>query len=58
MGLGLLKSTAEARGSGWDSLADELGAGRTVELESFVTTDDPGGKTVATLELHWAVSPA
>jgi acyl-coenzyme A thioesterase PaaI-like protein len=58
VGLGLLTSTAEPRGTGWDSLAAGLDAGRTVELESFVSSDDPGGKTVATLATRWTVSPA
>src|SRR3954465_13337980 len=46
-GLGLLTSTAESRGAGWDTLSEHLDAGRDAELESFVSTDDPGGKTVA-----------
>lgn len=57
VGLGLLKSTAEPQGEGWDSLAADLEAGKTVELESFVSTDDPEGKTVATLSTRWSISP-
>jgi acyl-coenzyme A thioesterase PaaI-like protein len=57
VGLGLLTSTAEPQGAGWDTLAEELDAGRAVELESFVSSDDPGGKTVATLAARWTVTP-
>jgi hypothetical protein len=56
VGLGLLTSTAEPRGGGWDTLSEDLDAGRDAELESFVSTDDPGGKTVATLAARWTIS--
>ena len=58
VGLGVLTSTAEPAGSGWDSLAADLDAGREAQLETAVVTADPGGKVVVTLDLRWSVKPA
>ena len=58
VGLGMLTSTAEPAGSGWDSLAADLDAGREAHLETAVVTADPGGKVVVTLDLRWSVKPA
>jgi acyl-coenzyme A thioesterase PaaI-like protein len=51
VGLGMLTSVAEPQGEGWDELADG-----DATVESFVTTTDPDGKTVATLWTRWAIS--
>jgi chitodextrinase len=52
VGLRTLTSTAEPQGDGWDELR-ETGEGT---VESFVTTNDPDGKTVATLWTRWTIS--
>ena len=52
VGLGMLTSTAEPRGDGWDVLA----AGQPAELDVSVVTADPEGKVVTTLDLRFSVS--
>ncbi|HEX8066919.1 MAG TPA: DUF4442 domain-containing protein [Thermoleophilaceae bacterium] len=54
VGLGPLTTTAEPTGRGWDALAD----GSSVTLASTVTTTNEQSRTVARLELSWAVEPA
>jgi hypothetical protein len=58
VGLGMLTTTAEPQGSGWDTLAGEVDAGKTAELGVSVVTADPGGKVVATLDVRFAVAAA
>jgi len=58
VGLGVLTSTAQPRGGAWQSLQADLGAGREAEVEVAVSTTDPEGKEVVTLDLRWAVKPA
>lgn len=57
VGLGLLTTTAEPSGAGWDTLAIDLAAGSAVTLTSVVRTTDEEGKTVAKLEVSWTVEP-
>jgi hypothetical protein len=58
VGLGVLTSTAEPEGPGWDTLGADLDAGKTVQLDAPVVTTDPEGKTVVTLAVRWAISPS
>ena len=55
--LGPVTSVAEPEGKGWDSLAEEIAAGRDVELRTAVTATNEDGRTVATLAATWTAGP-
>jgi acyl-coenzyme A thioesterase PaaI-like protein len=58
VGLGVLTTTAERSGEGWDSLEADLDAGKSVQLENAVVATGEDGKPVITFEARWTVSPA
>ncbi len=58
VGLGVVTSTAERQGEGWESLAEALDAGRPAEVETSVVSTNEDGKAVVTLGARWSVAPA
>jgi hypothetical protein len=56
VGLGVLTSTAEPSGPGWDTLAADVEAGREAQVDCTVVSRDPAGKAVVTLDARWAIS--
>lgn len=54
VGFGLITTTAEPAGGGWDSLDSD----GPVDLDVSATGTDENGKTVVTLATRWRVEPA
>jgi hypothetical protein len=58
VGFGLITTTAEPAGGGWDSLDADLASDRVAELEASAAGTDENGKTVVTVSTRWRVEPA
>lgn len=58
VGLGLLTTTAQPSGPGWDMLDADIAEGSSVVLGCEVITTDEAGKAVVKMNASWALEPA